>query len=569
MKRTRKFAAFVASILAVACMAAPMATSFSVEAVAAANTISFSDEVANSGHTYTAYQIFAGTVETKTGESGGTTTELTGIQWANPTGASAFLTALKADSTIGSDFTSCSNAAEVAAKLGEYGNNSNKAKAFAKLVVAQKDNLKVVNNTASATITAADDGYYVIVESSMTGIPTNSAMTSYLLAVYDASEGAEISVKSAIPSVEKKIQENVKTGTSWQDDATYGERYNDTADFSIGDTVPFKLYGTMPSNIAEYNTYKYIFHDTLGKEFTLAEGFATSGVTVTIDGNTIDSSCYNVTATGGGEDANTITVTFDNIKAATSESTAVTLTDDSKVVVSYSATLNSNAVIGRPGQENAVYLEYSNNPNNGGSGETDTTSKTPVDEVIAFTYELDVTKVDGANTEIKLAGAEFKLQATNGAHANKWVTVDTNGKVTGWVDSKDGASVLTSAADGTFKIIGLDDGAYSLEETKAPNGYNILTDPVKFTISANTNNTQSDNTIDGEELTELNIKVGTNPSANGALDSGAVAMTVENNSGSSLPSTGGIGTTIFYAGGGALVVGAGVLLIAKKRMSNK
>lgn len=568
MKNTRRFAAFVASVLAVACMAAPMATSFSAEAVATAGTISFSSEVATSGHTYTAYQIFAGTVETKSVEGGGSTTELTGIQWANPTGAASFLTALKSDTTIGSDFTTCTNAAEVAEKLGTYENDSTKAKAFAKLVVAQKNNLKVVNSTASATITAAEDGYYVIVESSMTGTPTDSAMTSYLLAVYDASEGAEIAVKSAIPSVEKKIQENVKTG-NWQNDDTYGVRYNDTADFSIGDTVPFKLYGTMPSNIGEYTTYQYIFHDTLGKEFTLADGFTTSGVTVTIDGHTIDSSCYTVTANGGGENANEITVDFDNIKAATSNSSAVTVSAASKVEVSYSATLNNSAVIGQPGQENAVYLEYSNNPNNGGSGETDTTSKTPTDEVIAFTYELDVTKVDGANNAIKLSGAEFKLQATSGTHSGKWVTVNTEGRVTGWADTQNYGSTLTSASDGTFKVIGLDDGAYSLIETKQPNGYNILTDPVTFTITANTNNTQNDNTIDGTELSELSITVGSTAAVAGDLASGAVAMTVENNSGSSLPSTGGMGTTLFYVGGGALVVGAGVLLVTKKRMANK
>lgn len=563
MKNFKKFTATIAATLMAASLSVPMFASVPVGAAATENTISFTGEIANSGHTYTAYRIFDGTVKiTPANESTGTPakTELTGIKWANEAKADVFLTALKGDTTIGNDFASCSNAVEVANVLSGYTSNGDKAKAFAKLVVAQKDNLVTVNDTASGTITADKDGYYVVVESPLTGVPLDSAMTSYLLAVYDASEGAEIAVKSAIPTVEKKIQENAKTG-DWQADATYGERYNDTADFNIGDTVPFKLFGTMPSNIAEYPSYKYVFHDTLGKEFTLAENFATKGVTVSIDGTVIDTSKYSVTVvTDAGTKASNITITFDDIK------TAATLSATSKVVVSYSATLNDSAAIGKPGQENAVYLEYSNNPNVGGTG---TTSKTNVDEVIAFTYELDVTKVDGANEDLKLKDAEFKLQATNGTHKDMWAIVDSNGKVSNWTADEEQASVLTSATDGTFKVIGLDDGAYSLKETKAPNGYNLLTEAVVFTINANTSNTQTDSDITGDELTALTIQVGSDTPAAGNLVNGSVNMTVKNNSGTGLPSTGGIGTTLFYIGGGCMVGLAGIFLITKKRMGKK
>lgn len=572
MKNTKKFAAMIAALTLSACSIAPMAMNASA---ATANTISFSGQVAETGHTYKAYRIFDGTVKTTdavVGEDGTTVvtpakTELTGIKWANEENSANFLTALKADTTIGVDFKACTNAAEVAAVLGGYQNNSDKAKAFAKLVAAQKANL--VEVIGGATITADTDGYYVIIENSLTDTPENSAMTSYLLAVYDASAGAEIEVKSAIPTVIKKIKENTMLDTSVgttdnnMADYTIPANYNDTADFSIGDTVPFQIVGSMPSNIADYKTYKYIFHDTLDSQFTLANDFDTAGVTVKIDNVTINSSKYEVTSSN-----NQITITFNDIKSAGAE-----LTADSKVVVDYSATLSNTAVIGKNGQQNKVYLEYSNNPNFGGEGETDTTSKTPEDKVIAFTYELDVTKIDGANKELKLGGAEFKLQATDGEHANKWAIVDdgsenaaNKGKITGWADSEDDASTLTSATeDGIFKVIGLDDGTYSLTETKAPSGYNKLTDPIAFTITANTSNNQNDNEINGEELTALKITVGSKET-NGNLDTGIVAMDVENNSGSTLPSTGGMGTTLFYLGGGAMVAVAGVFLITKKRM---
>lgn len=561
MKNSRKFTAMVAALALAACSVAPMAASFSASAAATENIISFKDEVAETGHTYKAYRIFDGTVKiTPATEETPAKTELTGIKWANETGSAAFLEALKKDATIGSDFTNCTNAAEVAEKLGSYANDSDNAKAFAKLVVAQAANLAIVNETASATIETSQDGYYVIVESPLTDT-TDSAMTSYLLAVYDASEGAEIAVKSAIPTVIKKIQENtnidetVGTSDTRMDSYTIPANYNDTADFSIGDTVPFQIVGSMPSNIGEYASYKYIFHDSLDSQFTLADNFA---VTVKIDGTLIDSTKYTVNVS----EQNEITITFNDIKTA-----GVELAPTSKVVVDYNATLSNAATIGQNGQKNTVYLEYSNNPNVGGGG---TTSKTPNDTVIAFTYELDVTKIDGANKELKLAGAKFKLQATDGEHKDKWATVategDDKGKITGWVDSMDSATALVSGDDGLFKVIGLDAGAYSLTETEAPTGYNLLGDSIALTISANTSNSQNDNTIDGTELTSLKINVGSKETE-GILASGIVAMDVENNSGSTLPSTGGMGTTLFYLVGGVLVAGAGVTLITKKRVS--
>ena len=220
------------------------------------------------------------------------------------------------------------------------------------------------------------------------------------------------------------------------------------------------------------------------------------------------------------------------------------------------------------GQENAVKLEYSNDSYWDGSG-TPTTSKTPEDKVIVFTYELDVTKQDSV-TDKKLKDAEFNLKNA----ADKYAKVDENGYVTGWVDTVAEASVLKSDANGLFKVIGLDDGTYTLTETKAPTGYNLLNAPVTLKLDATTANGQNWDVFDATKaLTDLTLTVDTGAAqpakTPGEGDSfgkyGVVETTVLNTSGSSLPSTGGIGTTIFYVAGGVLVVGAGVLLITKKR----
>lgn len=554
MKNFKRFTAAVAATLMAASLSIPMA----MTASAVKDTISFTGEVGEN-HKYFAFKIFGGEVKT-TDVDDVQKTELTNIVWANEEKSADFLDALKLDTSIGSDFKDCTNAAEVAAVLGTYQNNSPKAKAFAKFVAANKDKVAIVNAISNNAILADTDGYYVVVETPLEGTPESAAMTSYLLAVYDASEGAELEVKSAIPTVIKKIKENstldesVGTTDNRMSDYVIPTDYNDTADFSIGDTVPFQIVGSMPSNIDEYASYKYIFHDTLDSQFTLAENFGASNVTITIDGTTITSG-YTVTAVD-----NEITITFTDIKKVAA------LTANSKVVVDYSATLSNAAVIGQMGQKNAVYLEYSNNPNVGGEGETDTTSKTPKDEVIAFTYELDVTKIDGANKDLKLEGATFKLQATDGEHGGKWVKVDANGKVSGWADKEADGSELTSNKDGIFKVIGLDKGNYSLKEIDPPKGYNILANPVAFDITAAIGNSQNDNEITGDELSYLRLTVDDQQKL-GSVGTGTVGMSIENNSGSTLPSTGGMGTTLFYLGGGAMVAVAGIVLITKKRMN--
>ncbi len=539
MKNTKKFAAFVASILAVACMAAPMATSFSADA---AGSIEITN--AKENHTYEAYQIFDGDL------SNGVLSNIVWGSGIDDTKTSDLITAIQ---TI-DGFSSCTDAASVAEKLAEITDfDSDTTKQFASVVGKYLSATKTDSTFADGkyTISGVDDGYYLVKDKDESLDQAHDAKTRYIVHVLGTK--TEIAPKSSFPTVEKKVLEDDKdvTGKPTYDTETT-EKWNDVADYCIGEAVPFKLYGTMPDTINDYTKYKYVFHDTLAAQFTAPESTA---VTVKIDGEAAQGA--NVVV-----DGQNITVTFADIKKGN------TITENSIVTVEYSAVLNSNAVIGLDGQQNEVYLTYSNNPNWVGTGENDTPNddgKTPKDAVIVFTYELDTTKVDGTDSTKKLSGAEFKLL---NADKSKEAKVDTDGKFVEWVDLDNGTK-LTSGEDGLFKVIGLDDGTYYLKETKAPAGYNLLANPVEVVVTATTVNNQEWGMTDASAaLTNLEVtaagKAGTADTS-----TGVASITIANNAGSTLPSTGGIGTTIFYVAGGALVVGAGVLLVSKKRMSNK
>ncbi len=142
----------------------------------------------------------------------------------------------------------------------------------------------------------------------------------------------------------------------------------------------------------------------------------------------------------------------------------------------------------------------------------------------------------------------------------------TTNKITGWTTDEAEATTLTSDVNGNFVVIGLDEGTYYLKETKAPSGYNLLSSPITVIINAtDVHNLEYDGTNASSELTGIEITVNGNTTS-GDTDSGIVSAKVENNSGSVLPETGGIGTTIFYVGGAIIVVGAVILLIVKRRM---
>ena len=513
--------------------------------VLSVTTTAFAANVSNeTNHSYNAYQIFSGT-------QADSSVTLGDVAWGSGIKGEAFLVELKNDTRLVKDgkniFADCTTAADVAAVLGGYADKSDEANAFAN-VAAKHLTTTVTAIAADASTVELAAGYYLLVDTSAPS--EGDAMNSALLQV---TNNITIKKKYGVPTVDKSVKD---TDTNW----------GEAADWEIGSNVPFQLVGTLPTNFADYETYKYVFHDTLsaGLQYNgdvkvyVQNG---EGRTEITNGFTVDPAAA---ATAGG---GTLTVTFTDLKAVEG------VTATSKIVVEYTAELLSTAEIGNPGNKNEVHLEYSNNPNHTGEGTP--TGNTPKDEVLVFTYELDVTKVDGQNANKKLANAEFVLLNNNKTKVAKV----TDGKFVEWVGvptaSKDGTitypagTTLTSDSDGKFVIAGLDAGSYYLRETKAPAGYNLLKKDISVTITA-----MLDKNEDAPALNELKLSVKDDKTgaeateSNGSVDTGIVATNVVNNSGAQLPETGGMGTTLFYVLGGILVLVAIILLVTRKRMSH-
>ena len=416
------------------------------------------------------------------------------------------------------------------------------AKAFAKAVAPYLTTVAGSANTVTDgkyVISGLAAGYYLVKDQdgSLTG--DADAYTEYIIKVVSDTTATP---KSSVPTVEKKVKDtNDSTGVTsdWQD----------SADYDIGDSIPFQLKATLANNVSSYTTYKVVFHDTLSKGLTY-----NNDAKVYIGGT--ETNGFTVTATVNADGTTTLTVSCDDVKALGAG-------NSSAITVEYTAKLNENAVLGSAGNPNKVYLEYSNNPNKSESGENHETGKTPEDTVIVFTYQTIINKVDSENKP--LTGAAFKLEklikGKDGA-ADTWTTVK---------------EFTVDETTTSFTFSGLDDGQYKLTETKTPAGYNTI-DPIYFVIEATHDVTADAPTLktlnayltdaNGNKQTEMkdgesvNIDLGTVD-----LTAGSITTTVVNKSGSELPSTGGIGTTIFYVLGGVLVLAAVVLLVTKKRMS--
>lgn len=408
-----------------------------------------------------------------------------------------------------------------AAAKAETIKTADDAAAFAKEVAGY---LGTVAGSASTVtdgkyvISGLAAGYYLIKDQDSTLGDKNDAYTDYILKVVD---DEEITPKSDTAEVEKKVQDtNDSTGVTsgWQD----------SADHDIGDKVPFQLTATLADNVSSYTTYKVVFHDTLSEGLTY-----NNDAKVTFNSTDVTSS-FTITSAVNADGSTTLTISCDDVKALGAGNSSV-------ITVEYTATLNENAVIGSAGNPNKVYLKYSNNPH-----DSTETGKTPEDTVIVFTYKTIINKVDGEDKA--LTGAAFKLEKKLSDNTWKLIKEFT-------VDEANPTS--------TFTFTGLDDGTYKLTETVTPASYNTI-DPITFSITA----THSD----GAEpaLTELNgNKITGEIDFTENIPAGSLSANVINNKGAELPSTGGMGTTIFYVVGSILVLAAVVLLVTKKRMSGE
>lgn len=494
MKKMKKLLSLVLSVVMVVAMG--------VTVFAEGNaTYSISIKEAKKGHTYAAYQIFSGKLEDQT---------LSDVAWGAGVDTTTSVdgkTLIQAINAI-DGFASCTDAKSVAKAL--EGKTSDVVDQFAKVVDKY---LATAAGTATApangkyTISGLTAGYYFVKDTA--NITGDDAQTKFIVEVLG---NKEVEPKSSVPTVEKKVKEKNDTTnqeTGWQD----------AADYDIGDDVPFQLTGTMPSTLADYDTYSYTFTDTLSAGLTRNNDVKVYLV------NGKDKTDVTNSFTISDVVDNKFTVSCANVKGID----GVTVTKSSKFVVEYTANLNENAVIGSAGNPNNVKLTFSNNPNGEGTGDT------PEDKVIVFTYKIVANKV--GEDKKPLEGAGFTLyKIVNGEE------VQVGEEITGVT---------------TFTFNGIDAGEYVLKETKVPAGYNKAED-LHFTVSATYDTDSAD-----PKLKELTVTENDTFTTN--VSDGSATTTIENRKGSVLPSTGGIGTTIFYVIGGILMVGAGVILISRKR----
>lgn len=423
-----------------------------------------------------------------------------------------------------------------------------------------------VQDTGSVKLTGLDYGYYVTDEvTTVSG--THSAAS--LIMVNTANPNATVQIKSDYPNLVKKIDE---------DDNNVG--WNDVADYEIGQTVPYK-YETSVPNINGYHTYYFAFHDVMDKALT----FDKDSVSVTIKN---DKKTYKLSPNEysvlENEDGETFKIVVNDLKAIVDrefdELNALGENEyGQKITVKYNAQLNDQAALdtGRPGYENKVRLEYSNNPDSDGTGDH---GYTPWDTVVAFTYKINGLKINNHNKLLK--DAKFRLYSDEACTKEVYVK-EYNGAYNiinrdalGGTDHEGGARPedaveMVSDKKGEFKIYGLDQGTYYLKETDSPAGYRELLDPIRIVIKP-TFTTDRDTYVEGEGATnkilqKLEATAYVKEFQQGAyhesttdlktdVDEGAVNITVVNKVGTKLPITGSSLTLICLGAGVVTVLGA-------------
>lgn len=493
-------------------------------------------------HKYTAYQVLRGVYFHGDGNNNTDPSKeyLSDIQWGDAVDGDTLLKALQKSEIIGKDFTGKTSAEDVAYVLQGYANKSEQLDEFARIV---GKNLKtgaagkssaVVGDDKKATIDGLTAGYYFVKDTGTIG--AGEIATKFLVKVVG---NATVDIKADAPTIEKKIVDNnVDT--------------NHTS-ANIGDQVEFKLTAKVP-DMANFDTYTFTISDTLSKGLT----FDKASVVVKIgETKLVANNNYTLIEPADPETDNTFTIQFTKNQLADK----VVHGTGATIVVTYRATLNSHALT-TDKETNKAKLEYSNNPSN---SEDKGTVKTPDVPTYIYNFNIDVDKYDGtdgtANPDKKLKDAVFVLYKKDGTNKEyyKW---NADSKKVEWVSeaNKTTATRQTTDVNGKATFEGLKEGTYYLEEIKAPSGYNTLKDPVEVKIEAKYN---ADGTLD-KDNTDFKLKPDTTKNNHYYQ-----LQSIANKAGAVLPSTGGIGTTIFYVLGSILALGAAVLLIAKKRMNGQ
>ena len=382
----------------------------------------------------------------------------------------------------------------------------------------------------TATFTNLDYGYYVVAVPGATVADTNSQYAA-LVRVHSTSVDAEI--KGALPTVDKKVQVN---GTG-----------KDATDAKIGDTLTFTLTSTIP-DMSAYNTYTFNFKDTLSKGLTFGQVTSVKVGDTTLTKDTD----YTVTTAPADSGKTLLTVAMKDFKTKQQANAG------KKITVTYTATLNKDAVVGGAGNVNSATIQYSNNLSTNGTGESEPS------KVRVFTYGFTVDKYTGKNyddTATRLAGAEFTL-AHKGGTAISFVKVADSATQNAVyrvakADEAGATTTITTPANGKVDFRGLENGEYTLTETEAPAGYNKLASAIGVKVDGQNNGTATTHATVVIKYDNNNGSVYDQTASNGVIP-------VQNKPGVVLPGTGGMGTIAFTVIG-VLVIALGVAWTLKRK----
>lgn len=542
MKKTIK--KLLAALLAVAMVCAMAIPAFAYD----------TKEDLDTKHEYDAFQIFKGDVSDDN-------TKISHVEWGkNIPHPEDFLPKLRADSTLSSEFANADSLQKVVDVMKDWKTSDDNSIAFARFVCkyiytdSNADSVPVKKGGHTGGFELDEAGYYLIVDTSpFSEGDSYHAYNSFLLKVNKDHYHVQITPKVVKPTVEKKVYDNDDIGSTGENND-----WGSSADHAINEEFQFRLIAKLPESENNgraydyYNKYTVRFNDTLSNGITYDR---LNSVVINSNGHTYDipkdSPKYNVDVSHLESD-HSFVVSIPDVKTCV-EDPEFNLNNGATITVTYTAHLNENAFVntasGSTENKNSVRLQYSNNPRPDDEYWGYTPNYTPESEVYVYTYQLNNTKLAETENGTPLPGAGFRLYSD--ADYKNEVKLYQDGEfyypIKDATDKNKEAVEMKSAANGQFNVKGLDAGTYYLKETTTPADFTPCSVIPPVTITANHNGNHVE------------------------LDSSKLSTTIINKKagGITLPSTGGIGTTIFYVVGGGLMVAAIVLLVTKKRMENK
>lgn len=503
----------------------------------------YDTEEVRAHHDFKAFQIFKGDVSEDN-------QKISNVEWGSIIHNSTdFLTQLKAAPIIGNEFNGANNAQDVLAVISTWHESDDNSIAFARFVchylypTADADPQPYIPGGGDmVSIPEGGAGYYLVVDTTkFNDGEYYHAYNSFLLKVNKGKFNLQIKPKYVKPTVEKKVYDNDIN------DISSAGGWGSSADHAINEKFQFRLIAKLPASDDRaydyYKEYAVLFNDTLSEGITF-DNLDKVEIANVDGGDSKEITDY--TLVKDLHEAglpSSITLSIDNVKTCVPD-----LNKGATITVTYTAHLNDKATVNTANgsktteNKNSVYLQYSNNPRIDTSLDHTTTS-----EVCVYTYQLNNTKHQDSENGPVLEGAGFRLYSNEACNAEDEIKLKMNDDGTYSRDfSTEGKGVeMLSNKDGQFNVKGLDAGTYYLKETTPPTGYSACANK-EIVISAT------------HDVNHVDL-------------SGNLSTTIINkkDGGITLPSTGGIGTTIFYVVGGGLMVAAIVLLVTKKRMENK